>query len=284
MKIWAEVDNHQKTVSTNCRTILEECSRVKLQRNHSEYITSSKVSGKHCVQRTSLNIIAEFLNVCTEFKKVWFCHGNHCMNSFTVCERIHRAIHKHRLKLSCKETFLNPGKNWGQEKNCSLVRQIQNLHSFWKTYAMSSQRRGGPYYQCSVQRGCISPAELAAFASGKAPSAWLLSAGFRATHASIQSNLFSRLPCMFQQDNLDAHTAAITIAQLYSRRVWVQNSPALQIFHQLKTFQASSENICPSSSTYPGAGLRGQQPKYRSPELPLPSLLLQLIQQANQEM
>lgn len=131
MKIWAEVDNHQKTVSTNCRTILEECSRVKLQRNHSEYM-SSKVSGKHCVQRTCLYIIAEFLNVCTEFKKVWFCHGNHCMRSFTVCERIHHAIHKHRLKLLCKETF--PEMDWGQEKNCSLVRQIQNLHSFWKTY------------------------------------------------------------------------------------------------------------------------------------------------------
>ncbi len=37
--------------------------------------------------------------------------------------------------------------------------------------------------------------------------------------------LFQRRPCVFQQDNAKPHTAAITIAWLRSRRVWLLNWP-----------------------------------------------------------
>ncbi len=46
-----------------------------------------------------------------------------------------------------------------------------------------------------------------------------------------RQRLFQGRPCVFQQENVKPHTAAITTAWLRSRRVRVLNWPVVQIFH-----------------------------------------------------
>ncbi len=77
---------------------------------------------------------------------------------------------------------------------------------------------------------CIRYGQLACFE--RPYEWWNIFKGFRATYAPLQTSVF-------QQDNAKPHTAAITTAWLCSRRVWVLNWPAVQIFHLLRTFGTS---------------------------------------------
>ncbi len=66
---------------------------------------------------------------------------------------------------------------------------------------------------------CIRYGQLACF--GRHYECWKLYKGRR--------HIFQGRPCVFQQDNVKPHTAAITTAWLHSRRVWVLYWPACSL-------------------------------------------------------
>ncbi len=111
---------------------------------------------------------------------------------------------------------------------CSMVRRVQIWHSCWKSRmpCPPAKEEGDlpSCYQCSVKtisisddmgvHNCIRYGQLACF--GGYYKCWNVS-------KVLEQHILPSRQRVFQQDNTKPHTAAITTAWLFSRRVWELN-------------------------------------------------------------